>query len=308
MKAVYYTQHGGPEVLTYGVLPDPVPGPGQVLVGLQAASVAPLDWKLRAGLLSAHFTPAFPKIPGRDGAGVVLSADSASGFAPGDRVGVMAPAPLAAGTCAERIAVNPSQLIRLPGGLGMVDAAAVINAGLSAWISAVRTADVQPGAKVLIHSGAGAVGGILVQLCKHLGAEVTATCRSTNRDYVQGLGATRAVAYDLEDFTTLPPQDIVFDLMGGAVHAESYRVLAPGGHLVWLTAAPITDQGAAYGVRVTRAMISDDAEAVEQIMALVAQGIIAPQVAGTLPLSQAAEAQRRLAAGEVTRGRLVLTI
>ena len=308
MRAVWYTTHGGPEVLTHGTLPDPVAGPGQVLVGLQAASVAPLDWKLRTGLLSAHFTPVFPKIPGRDGAGVVLACDPATGFATGDAVGVMAPAPLGPGTCAERIAVPPGHLVRLPQGLGMVAAAAVINAGLSAWIAAVRTADVQPGARVLVHSGAGAVGGVLVQLCRHLGADVTATCRAANRDYVMSLGAGRAVAYDTEDFTTLPTQDIVFDLMGGTVHAQSYAVLAPGGHLVWLTAAPIIDRGTEFGVRVCRAMISDDAEAVGQIMALVAQGVIVPQVADTLPLAEAAEAQRRLAAGEVTRGRLVLTI
>ncbi|MCC6001183.1 MAG: NADP-dependent oxidoreductase [Pararhodobacter sp.] len=309
MLAIRYADYGGPKVLQPEWLPVPRPGPGTVLVALAAASVAPLDWKLRAGLLSAHFTPDLPKIPGRDGAGVVLAVGAGvTEFAPGDKVGVMVPPPVAAGTYAGAVLAQPGQLVALPPTLRAAEAVALINAGLSAWIAAVRCADVQHGQQVLIHAGAGAVGGVLVQLCAHLGARVTATCRAANRDYVLGLGATQVVAYDTEDFTALPPQDIVFDLMGGPVHARSYAVLKRGGHLVWLTAAPITDEGAAHGVRVSRAPITDDPKAVARIMALAARGIIRPQVAARLPLAQAAEAQRRQQAGEVTRGRLVLDI
>lgn len=125
-------------------------------------------------------------------------------------------------------------------------------------------------------------------------------------EYVQRLGAHRAVACDRPWPGDLPPQDVAFDLMGGTVQDACYRLLAPGGHLVWLTAAPITDRGAEYGVRVTRAMITDDAEAVAQVLALAADGIVCAQVAGRRPLDQTAEAHRRLAAGEVTRGRLIL--
>jgi NADPH:quinone reductase-like Zn-dependent oxidoreductase len=114
------------------------------------------------------------------------------------------------------------------------------------------------------------------------------------------------IAYDRAENESVPPQDIVFDLMGGAVHDACYRTLAPGGHLVWLTAAPITDRGADFGVRVSRAMITDDSGVVKQVLALADQGVIRPQIAGTLPLSDAAEAQRRLAAGEISRGRLIL--
>lgn len=309
MLALRYADYGGPEVLVPEWLPVPRPGPGTVLVALRAASVAPLDWKLRAGLLAAHFTPDLPKIPGRDGAGVVLAVgDGVAGFAPGDTVGLMVPPPVAAGTYAGAVLAQPGQLVALPAALPAAEAVTLINAGLSAWIAAVRCADVQPGQRVLIHAGAGAVGGVLVQLCAHLGAQVTATCRAANRDYVLGLGAAQVVAYDTEDFTALPPQDIVFDLMGGAVHARSYKVLKRGGHLVWLTAAPITDEGAAHGVRVSRAPITDEPQAVAEIMALAARGIIRPQVADRLPLAQAAEAQRRQQAGAVTRGRLVLEI
>ncbi|PKP85451.1 MAG: NADP-dependent oxidoreductase [Alphaproteobacteria bacterium HGW-Alphaproteobacteria-2] len=308
MLAIRYADHGGPEVLQPTHLPVMPPGPNDVLVALKAAGVSPLDCKLRAGLLAEHFTPELPKTPGRDGVGVVLATGAhVLGFTPGDRVGVMAPAAAAAGTYAGAILCSEGQLVALPDGVGAVEATTLINAGLSAWIAA-RTAGMRPGQRVLVHAGAGAVGSVLVQLAKHLGARVTATCRAANRDYVRGLGAERAIAYDAEDFTDLPPQDVVFDLVGGSVHERSYQVLAPGGHLVWLTAAPIIDRSAQFGVRVSRAPISDDPDAVAEVMRLVSLGRIRPQVAGRLPLAQAAEAHRCLEAGEVTRGRLVLDI
>ncbi|MCB1342355.1 MAG: NADP-dependent oxidoreductase [Pseudooceanicola sp.] len=307
MRAALYRQHGGPDVIEIATVPMPQAGPGQVLVKIEAASVTPLDWKLRAGLLAAHFTLDFPKIPGRDGAGTVIACgEGVPGFRPGDRVAVMAPPTSQQGTYAEAIAADARLTVPIPGALSTRDAAALVNAGLSALIAVERTAQVQPGQRVLVQGGAGAVGGLMVQLCAALGAEVTATCHSRNRDYVTGLGAHRAIAYDAPFPQGLPPQDVVFDLMGGAVHDACYPLLAKGGHLVWLTAAPITDRGAAFGVRVSRAMIADDAEVVARVLALAAEGTLRAQIAETLPLDGAAEAQRRLAAGEVSRGRVLL--
>jgi NADPH:quinone reductase-like Zn-dependent oxidoreductase len=307
MRAARYDRHGGPEVITIAAGPVPDPGPGQVLVRLHAAGVAPLDWKLRAGLLAAHFTLAFPKTPGRDGAGVVLATGpGVDAPAPGTRVAVMAPPMGQAGTHASHMLADARLCVPLPAAVGHEDAAALVNAGLSAWIAVMRTTGVQAGQRVLVQSGAGAVGGLMVQLCAHLGATVTATCRAANADYVRGLGAARAVAYDRPWPDDLPAQDVVFDLMGGAVHDACYPLLAPGGHLVWLTADPVTDRGAAWGVRVSRAMITDDVGVVAQVLALAAADVLRAQVAGRLPLDRAAEAQRRLAAGEVSRGRLIL--
>jgi NADPH:quinone reductase-like Zn-dependent oxidoreductase len=310
MRACFYDRYGGPEVLRSGILPDPVPGLSEVLVQLETASVAPLDWKMRAGLLASHFTPVFPKIPGRDGTGTILNAGAdVTGIAQGDRVCVMAPPASAAGTYAELIACPAALVVPLPDALSMREGAALINAGLSAWISVIRTAKVEAGQRVLVHAGAGAVGGLIVQLCRHLGAKVTATCRASNKDYVHSLGAAHAIGYDTEDFTAVAePQDIVFDLIGGETHARSYSVLKRGGHLVWLTALPITDLSANFGVRVTRAMISDDAEAVASILDLAAKGVLKAQIAGTMPLAEAAEAHKRMQAGAVTRGRLLLDI
>lgn len=309
MRVCIYRDYGGPEALEIVEAADPVAGPGQVLVRMAAASLTPFDCKLRAGKLKQFFSPEFPNTPGRDGTGTVVGlGDGVTDFSVGDRVCVMAPGTRTAGTCGELLACDTGHVVSLPAELSMEEGASLVNASLSAWICAVRTANVQPGDKVLVHAGAGAVGGLLVQLCRHLGAEVTATCRSTNRDYVRSLGASRAIAYDGEDFTQIEPQDVVFDLMGGAVHDRSYKVLKSGGHLVWLTADPIVDRGAEFGVRVTRAMITDDRDAVAPILALAAEGTIVPQIADVMPLKEVAEAHRRMEAGTISRGRLLLSI
>ncbi|MFB9949673.1 NADP-dependent oxidoreductase [Rhizobium puerariae] len=308
MKAIQYEEHGTADVMRYVDLPDPVAGPGQILVKVEAASVTPFDWKLRAGHLRNHFTLPMPSVPGRDAGGIVVAVGEGAGeFRTGDRVAVMAGV-FAQGGYAEMIAVDEKHAVRIPDSLSTVEAVALANAGLSAWI-AVLAAEVKSGDRVLVHAGAGAVGGLLVQLCHHLGAEVTATCRSTNRDYVLGLGADRVIPYDREDFSeALKDQDVVFDLMGGKVHDRSYRVLKKGGRLVWLVADPIDDRGAEFGVTVTRAMVADDKSALQAMMDLAGAGLIRPQVAGTMPLSEAAEAHRLMEKGAISRGRLMLVM
>lgn len=308
MKAIQYSEHGPADVMRFVDLPDPVAGPGQILVRLEAASVTPFDWKLRAGHLASHFTLPMPSVPGRDGGGTVVAiGDGVTEFKAGDRVAVMARF-FAQGGYAEMIAVDEKSAVRIPDSLSTVEAVALTNASLSTWIS-VNTAEVKSGEKVLVHSGAGAVGGLLVQLCHHLGAEVTATCRSTNRDYVLGLGADRAIAYDEEDFSGIvTDQDVVFDLMGGDVHDKSYKVLRKGGRLVWLVADPIVDRGAEFGITVTRAMVTDDRQALQAMMDLAGAGVVKPQVARTMPLSEAAEAHRLMEKGAISRGRLMLVM
>lgn len=308
MKAIQYSEHGPADVMHYIDLPDPVAAPGQILVKIEAASVTPFDWKLRTGYLQNHFTLPMPSVPGRDAGGTVIAAgDGVTEFKVGDRVAVMAGV-FTQGGYAEMIAADEKHAVAIPDKLSTVEAVALTNAGLSAWI-ALRTAEVKSADKVLVHAGAGAVGGLLVQLCRHLGADVTATCRSTDRDYVLGLGANRIVAYDLEDFSeALKDQDLVFDLMGGEVHDKSYKVLKKGGHLVWLVADPIKDRSAEFGVTVTRAMVSDDKSVLQSVMDLAGAGVLKPQVAHTMPLSEAAEAHRLMEEGAISRGRLMLTM
>lgn len=309
MKAVLYRSFGGPDVLDYVNMPDPVAAEDEVLVRLEAACVAPFDWKLRQGLLQAHFKTTFPFIPGREGAGVVEAVGmGVTNLKPGDRVCVLAGA-ARGGIYAEKVALPRRNVALKPASLPPVQAAAGLNAGINALVC-LDIAAVKPGERVLVHGGAGAVGGILVQLCRAAGAHVTTTARAANKDYVVSLGAHSAIAYDGEDFGALRDVDVVFDLIGGAVHDRSYATLRRGGRLIYLNALPIVDRGAEFGVTVTLGYKgpADDPDMIARVIDTMASGAFLPQVSSTMPLSEAAEAHRRIQSGQVTRGRLVLTM
>ena len=309
MKAVLYRSFGGPDVLDYVDMPDPVAAEDEVLVKLEAACVAPFDWKLRQGLLQGHFKTAFPFIPGREGAGVVEAVGAGiADLKPSDRVCVLAGA-ARGGIYAERVALPCRNVARTPASLPLAQTTAGLNAGINALVC-MDMAAVKPGERVLVHGGAGAVGGILVQLCHAAGAYVATTCRATNKDYAVSLGADTAIAYDGEDFGTLRDIDVVFDLLGGAVHDRSYPVLRSGGRLIYLNALPIVDRGAEFGVTVRLGYKgpADDPDMIARVIDTMASGAFRPQVSSTMPLSEAAEAHRLIQSGQVTRGRLVLTV
>ena len=308
MKALLYEAYGGPEVLRVAEVPDPSPGPGEVLIRVRAASVGPGDCKLRAGLLQRHFSFSFPKIPGRYGAGevVALGAD-VDAIRIGERV-VFAAAHDENGSCAEMIVRPRGKIAPAPLNVTWSEAAAVIHEGVCA-VSALGSANVGSGTRVLVHGAAGAVGGACVQLARHLGAVVTATCRECNRDYVHALGAHFVIPFDREDFSrTMADQDVVIDTQGGEVHERSYRVLKCGGRLVYLNAAPIEDRGAGHGVIVMNAIIEDSHAALSRVCRLVETGVLKPRVAMVLPLAEGALAHRLVESGAVKRGRMILTM
>ena len=309
MTAIRYERFGGPDVMQLVEVPAPEPGPGQVRIALHAASVIPADWKLRAGELQHLFSIGFPKIPGRDGAGVVTKlGDGVDYVALGAKVCVVAQH-TEQGTYAQAIVRDRDSIVGLPANLSFEQGAALMHAGICAWIALVETAKLQPGMRILVHAGAGAIGGLAVQLTHHIGAHVAATCRSANVDYVAAFGADEVVAYDREDFAEkLRGYDVVLDLIGGDVHRRSYAVLRRGGHMVCLHAAPIRDQSQDFGVRLSFAQIHDRHYALEAVADLARRGVLRPQIRDHLPLAQAADAHRRLEGNEVTRGRLVLQI
>jgi len=308
MKAIQYSRYGAPDVLELVTLDVPIAGPNEVRVRLKAAGVSPIDAKLRSGALQAHFSLTFPKIPGRDGVGVIDQiGEGVMGLSLGDEVCVAAD-PTRSGTYAEAMVCASSRVVKKPPNLSTSQAAALLQPGVSAWISMCRTATLSDGMSVLIHGGAGAVGGQMIQLARHLRLDVATTCRAGNIDYVLGLGAHRAVAYDRDDFSVLRDFDVVFDLIGGETHARSYQVLKAGGQLVYLTAMPFENQAEKYGVTVSRAMISDAPEALHAVAQLGTEGVLIPGVMATLPLAAAADAHRQFEAGQITRGRIVLNM
>ncbi len=308
MKAIQYAAYGGPEVLELVDMAEPAPGPGQVLVDVHAASVNPVDWKIRRGMLKAIYDFGFPAIPGRDASGVVAALGAGvDEFAVGDEVCLVGPRHRV-GTFVERFAVDTELIAAKPPRLDHVAAAAFPLAGLTAWCALVENADVQAGMKVLVHAGAGGVGGIAVQLASHLGAEVAATCSAANADYVTGLGASRVIDYANEDFTeALSDMDVVLDSMGGEVHRRSYRVLKKGGMLVVVRAAPIEDLSEQYGIEVRMSQMRADGGRLRTLAQLVEDGALEPQVGTVMTLAEAAEAHRLSETGHA-RGKIVLTL
>lgn len=305
-QAIRYHQYGPPDVMALEAIAQFPLEPGQVRVSLRAAGVAPLDAKLRAGLLQAQLALTLPKVPGRDGAGVIVES-RAEGLHAGEPVCVMADM-FGQGSYADSIVVPAARVVRQPSTLSTRQAAALLQPGASAWIPIVRTAQVRSGMKVLVHAGSGAVGSLMIQLAAHLGAEVWATCSSANRDDVLALGATGVIAYDKEDFSALRGVDVVFDLVGGDTHDRSYPVLKPGGQLVWLVAAPIRERGEEFKVRVVRAMIDDAPECLHAVAKLAEERVWVPTVGQCFPLAEAARAHALLESGKAARGRIVLDI
>ena len=307
MKAIRFDRFGGPEELKLVEMPDPEPGPDELLIEVHAVSVVPGDWKLRKGLLTGMFAVRPPKVPGRDGAGIVRAMGAGvAGFAVGDRV-CFTCQHVDQGSYAQ-LAVRPAaDVVPMPENLSFIEGAAVMHAGVCAWIAVVETAGVKAGDRVLVHGAAGAIGGMAVQLCKHLGASVTGTCSERNRGHVAALGCDRIVPYDKVAFeTAVSGQDVVIDLVGGEVHNRSYGVLRPGGMLVWLIAEPFEDRSAGLDIEIRQAVIVDNRGILNAVVDLASAGNLRPLVSRVLPLDAAAEAHRILEAGENTRGRLVL--
>ena len=309
MRALQYKSFGDETALHLVDVPDPHPGPGQVRVALRAASVIPLDWKLRSGHLQHLFEIEFPKVPGRDGAGIIDELGDGVDFAAiGDEVCVVAQ-PTERGTHAGYFVCGQDAIVAKPKHLTFPEAAALMHAGVCAWISVVEQGQVQPGTRVLIHGGAGAIGGMAIQIAKNAGAIVSTTCRSSNVDYVKSLGADAVSPYDTDDFSQIfRNQDLVIDLIGGDVHCKSYESLRADGRLVYLIAEPFEAPDNPRNIRAMRAVIHDRPEALAAVIKLVNDRVIHPQVFRTLPLDQAREAFRMLEAGQVSRGRMILDI
>ncbi|RPI41581.1 MAG: NADP-dependent oxidoreductase, partial [Betaproteobacteria bacterium] len=173
MKAAYFMQHGGPEVMRYGDVPDPVAGPGQVLVDIHAASVNGADWKVRIGRYAS--VSSFPYVPGRDFSGVVSAlGPGVTDFKVGDPVFGVCDAGQE-GAYAEKIAIKAAIVARKPDALTHEACAALALIGLTALVSVEDTLQLKPGETILVQGGAGGVAGFAVQLAKHIGARVITT-------------------------------------------------------------------------------------------------------------------------------------
>ncbi|HKS89491.1 MAG TPA: NADP-dependent oxidoreductase [Stellaceae bacterium] len=310
MKAILLTGHGGPDMLRYGDAPDPVAGPGEVVVDVRAASVNAADYKVRlgGGAYSGASNLRFPYILGRDFSGVVSALGAGvTDFTAGDAVfGVMDAG--IEGCYAEKIKIAAAIIARKPDGIDDAEAAALALTGLTAIWALEDTAALKKGERVLVQGGAGGVAGFAIQLAKHIGAEVVTTASARNHDYVKSLGADRVIDYNAEDFTkTVTDCDVVFDTVGGEVQARSYAVLKPGGRLVWIAPAPAGFQPPRRDVEVLRPRVARDRPHLERIKQLLAAGAVWPPAITRYSLADAAQAHR-VSEGRHLQGKLVLIV
>lgn len=292
MRALRIHAHGGPEMMRLEEVPVPIAGPAQMLVRVRAASVNPIDWKMRHGLVPASL----PRILGRDGAG---TCDGRRVMGIGERG--------RDGTHAEQAVFSVEAFAEIPDNVSFEAAAALGISGLSAWIPLVENAKLWAGQRVLVHAGAGGVGSLAIQIARLRGAEVWTTCSARNAEWCRALGAFKAVDYAREDFTAAGPIfDVVLDTIGGAVHRRSGEVLKPGGVLAFLNASPI-EPVARRDVRVVATDVRPTPERLRILLALVSQGELKVPVEARFPLQRAAEAYELSRSGHA-RGKIILTI
>ena len=290
MRALRIHGFGGPQVMRIDEVPPPQPGAGDILVRVHAASVNPIDWKMREGLMQVPL----PRTLGRDGAGM----------ADGRRV-VGIGSPGRDGTHAEFAVLPAAACAEIPAGVSFEEAAAVGIAGLSAWIALVENASVRTGQRVLVHAGAGGVGSLAIQIARAHGAEVWTTCSARNSDWCRALGAQHTVDYTRQDFSAAGRVfDLVLDTVGGEVHAKSAEVLKPGGMLCWLNAAP-RHAVARTDVKVLATEVRASGERLGALLGLLVSKEIRAPIEARFALERGVEAYE-LSRGGHARGKIIL--
>jgi NADPH:quinone reductase-like Zn-dependent oxidoreductase len=305
MKAAYIERFGGPEVIKYGDLPDPVAGAGEVVIDIVAASVNAADWKVRLG----HYGQSkFPIILGRDFSGTVSAIGAGvNDLKVGDAVFGVCEAGQE-GAYAEKIAVKAAIIGRKPADLSHVNAAALALTGLTALSAIEDTLKLRPGETILIQGGAGGVASFAIQLAKHIGARVITTASAANHAYVRSLGADEVIDYNAKDFTQLVKNcDAVFDTVGGDVAQRSFAVLKPGGRAAFIASGAQPPKPARNDVTSLRPPVGRARRHIERIAELVKSGAIRTPEIKLYRLAQAADAHR-VSESRHFRGKLVFQL
>lgn len=317
MRAIVIDGYGGRDRMRLDDRPEPSPGPGEILIDVKAASVNPVDWKIRSGELKAILWLKFPYIPGGDVAGeVVAVGPGVSRFRAGDPVVAFVDLKRGGGY-AERVVVKESATARKPESLDFIEASTLPIAGCTALQALRDHGGLRVGGSVLINGGAGGVGHFAVQVARAMGASVEATAGPSNLEFVRSIGADRVIDYHREDFTRLPNRfDVIFDAIARSTFPACRDRLNPGG--VYVTTLPnpnVLVWGALQSVagllgraKKSKFMwVRQEGADIAELGRLADEGKVRPEIAATFPLDQAREAHEFSEQGHV-RGKIVLDL
>ena len=308
MKAIRFDRYGPPDVLRYVDAPRPIPSAGQVLVRIRAASLNPIDWKLRSGAMKAFIPLVLPTGAGQDLAGeIAMVGEGVSDLKIGDAVFAMTDM-MPAGAYAEFVALNADWVARKPAALDFAQAAAVPMGALTAWQAIVELGGLSGGDRLFVHGAGGNVGGWAVRIGHALGAEVTAAATARSRDAVLACGADTFVDYDAEPFETgRAEMDVVLDTLSGEFEARSLGMLRKGGILVSTLAPPSAEALASRGLRGAMVAAKPNGAQLGHIGEMIDIGAPPPVIGRLMTLEDAAEAHRLGEAGQV-KGKIVLDV
>jgi NADPH:quinone reductase-like Zn-dependent oxidoreductase len=299
MKAIVVHQYGGPEVLEFEEYPDPVAGPGEVLVRVAATSVNPIDYKRRAGLTTDFYPIHFPGLIGVDVAGTVLKiGPGADGFSVGDQVFSMAD-----NAYAELCVVKAAVLAKIPKGLDLIQAAALPLA-TTTGNQLLSATGIKAGQTVLVVGAVGNVGRAALFTAKERGATVIAGVLKQQMDEAKTVGADQVIATDDDSaIANLPPLDAVADTVGGRTAGKLIAKVKPGG--VYASVAGAPQNAANYpSVKVLPVFSKFDRKTLEFMAEAVRDGKLVIPISRRLPLSKAAEAHAAAEKGGI--GKILL--
>ncbi|MET9711589.1 NAD(P)H-quinone oxidoreductase [Nocardiopsis alba] len=323
MHAIRIIEPGGPEVLAWSEVPDPVPGEGEVLVDVAATAVNRADVSQRQGNYPPP--PGASEYPGLECSGTIVGSGpgaEATGWAVGDRVCAL----LTGGGYAERVAVPVGQLLPIPKGMDPVEAAALPEVACTVWSNLVMAGRLRAGETVLIHGGGSGIGTFAIQFARALGARVAVTAGSAEKlERCRELGAEITIDYRNESFSERMRAeggaDLVLDIMGGSYLGANLRSLTTGGRLVIIglmggrtaeldlgrmLVKRLSVQATTLRSRPAAEKAAIVSGVLEQVWPLVEKGDIRPVVDRALPLEDAAEAHRVMESSAHT-GKILLT-
>ena len=307
MKAVRIHRFGPPEVISVDDVPKPEPGNGEVVVRVKAAGIGPWDALIRSG--KSVLSQPLPLILGSDLSGVVDSIGAGVGeLKVGDEVFGVTNERFT-GAYAEYAVAKATMLAPKPKTLNHAHAASVPVVAVTAWQMVLDFAELSAGQSVLIHGGAGNVGGYAVQLAKRAGAVVIATASVENDSYVRRLGADGVIDYRVRRFEERVKEiDAVIDTVGGETLDRSYGVLKRGGIVVSSAAQPSAEKAEQYGVRAVFFLVQVTTERLTMIREMIDAGALQSEVGEVLWLDEARKGHEMLEGAPHRRGKIVIKV